>query len=120
MTSPAGRFSGSGYCGSSSWSVSATIDATARSRNHFLLAGITYHGAQSVEQRDRASSNAAVYLFQSVRSSRSADLNFQRLFGSSMRSWKRCNCSSGEISRKNFRIVVPSSVSSFSNALIWS
>ena len=50
-----------------------------------------------VEQRDSASSNAAMYLSQSLRSSRSADLNFQRLSGSSIRSWNRCSCSSGEI-----------------------
>ena len=56
MTSPSGRSAGSGYCGSSSWSVSATIDATARSRNHFLFAGMTYHGARSVDVFDSASS----------------------------------------------------------------
>ena len=60
MTSPAGRSAGSGYCGSSSSSVSARIDATARSRNHFRLAGITYHGARSVDVFDSASSKAAM------------------------------------------------------------
>jgi len=33
----------------------ATISPTARSRNHLRLAGMTYHGATSVEQRVRAS-----------------------------------------------------------------
>ena len=43
-----------------------------------------------------------------------------RRAGSSSRCLKRSSCSSFEIQRKNFRIVVPLSASRFSNALIWS
>ena len=56
MTSVSGRSSPGGYCGSRSSSVVARIDATARSRNHLWLAGITYHGADFVEVFDSASS----------------------------------------------------------------
>jgi len=39
--------------------VSARIDATARLRNQFRSAGMTYQGAHGVDVRVRASSKAA-------------------------------------------------------------
>ena len=36
------------------------MSAIARLRNHFRFDGMTYHGAASVEQRRRTSSNAAM------------------------------------------------------------
>jgi len=84
------------------------------------LAGITYHGAATVEVRRRTSSSAATYESQSFRSARSPSRNFQRLSGSSSRDRKRAFCSSRSIHRKILMIVVPDDVRSSSNALIWS
>ena len=55
MTIPETSSSGSGHCGSIARAVSARISATARSRYHFLSAGMTNQGAASVEQRASAS-----------------------------------------------------------------
>ncbi len=59
MTRFGGSSSAAGYCGRIAASVSARMLATATLRNHFLLAGMTYHGACFVDVRVRASSNAA-------------------------------------------------------------
>ena len=52
--------SAGGYFGSSASSVSPSTCATARLRNHLRLAGMRYHGAQSVEVRVMASWKAAM------------------------------------------------------------
>ena len=60
MVSSAGTSSATGgYLGFRPAIVSARIVATARLRNHLRSAGMTYHGATSVEVFDRASSKAA-------------------------------------------------------------
>ena len=59
-----------------------------------------------------------MYESQSFRSARSPTRNFQCLVGSSSRAWKRWLLLVRSMYRKNFRIVVPSSTSSCSNALI--
>ena len=53
---------------SSASSVSTTMRDTARLRNHLWLEGMMNHGAWAVLQRPRASSNAAVYASQYLRS----------------------------------------------------
>lgn len=59
ITTPVRSSGGAGYCGFSSSRVSAMMSARARLRNQLRLAGITYHGAASVEVRRRTSSSAA-------------------------------------------------------------
>ena len=59
MTRSAGRSRRGGYVGLRPAIVSARIVATARLRNHLRLAGMTYHGATSVDVFEQASSNAA-------------------------------------------------------------
>ena len=78
-----------------------------RARRAYLSsAGTTYHGAHGVDVAVRASSQAARYSYQSLRSARSPGENFQHLAGSSRRSRNRFLCSSRETCRNSYTIRV--------------
>ena len=70
-------------------------------------AGITYHGAHSVDVAVSAWSKAVMYSSQRARSVTSAALNFHSLLGVSSRAKKRRFCSAFETLRKNFTTFVP-------------
>ena len=72
-----------------------------RLRYHFLSDGTTYHGAISVFVRSSAISYAVRYSPQRSRSSMSAGLNFQYLFGRSSRASSRFFCWSAEMWSSN-------------------
>ena len=78
--------------------------------NHFRSAGMTCHGAHGVDVFDSMSANAAWYSSQWTRSRASDAENFQFDSGSSIRSRKRCFCSSFETLRNSLTIFVPLSV----------
>ena len=85
------------------------------------LAGITYHGAVSVEQRASIVLEGGDVLVPELPLREVADAELPALRRVVERAWNRASLLVRDrSSRKNLRIVVPASVSSFSNALIWS
>src|SRR5262249_8594843 len=85
--------SGGGHCRLSERRWSSSSWPTTRLRYHLRSDGTTYHGAISVLVRSRTVSYAERYSGQRSRSSMSAGLNFQYLWGLSSRASKRFFCS---------------------------
>ena len=93
--------------------------AAAPSRaNHLRSAGITCQGAHSVLVCESASENAFWYALQCSRSLTSAAENFQLWSGRSIRRRNRRRCSSFEMFRNSFTILMPFSVRWRSQSLI--